>query len=681
MGRSFYRLSPETVVEGFARKNSLYHAPSDSYFSVVQRGGRYFQVRYQIDPTGRRVNEMEMSIDYVMGSGNHARAYLHRLESGRLVELPIGWYAEKGGYWGMNPGYDRPDHDGFRRPITYECMFCHNAYPKIPPGHERPFSEAVYEGELPVGIDCERCHGDGVEHVKLAGAAGAGAVAIRRAIVNPKRLSPNRQMDLCMSCHLETTSFPLPNALQRYERGPFSFRAGEKLEDFLLNFDHAPEAGRQDKFEIVSAAYRLRQSACFLKSGGQLTCVTCHSPHRQETRAGYNSTCRSCHGASGHVTAQADCVNCHMPKRRTEDVIHASVTDHLVAARMPAAGRLAERRENRDAYQGPVVPYYPSKLTGAEGGLYLAVAQVKQGSNRKQGLIDLGELLAQHRPARAEWYLEMAEALETDGQLERSASFYREAVSRDPSSGYMQQRLGTALRKLGRGAEAIPALRRSVQLEPERAMNWHELGMVYRSLNRNDDAIAALTKAVSLDPLLAEGFNNLGVLRLSEADLREAIRIKPDYADAHSNLAGLLGQSGRGEEARTEYEAALRWKPGDARTRFAYALLLGQTGRYDEARRELERVVETDPAFGEARETLGDVWMGVGDTQRAMVQYREAARLQPGSARAHFGLGAALAKMGDRTAAAEHLRRSAEDPAWKDKSEELLRQLENPVQR
>ena len=46
----------------------------------------------------------------------------------------------------MNPGYDRPDHDGFRRKIAYDCMFCHNAYPQIPAGHDQPFAEPVYPG-------------------------------------------------------------------------------------------------------------------------------------------------------------------------------------------------------------------------------------------------------------------------------------------------------------------------------------------------------------------------------------------------------------------------------------------------------------------------------------------------------------------------------------------------------
>ena len=53
-----------------------------------------------------------------------------------LQQLPLGWYAEKGGYWAMNPGYDRPEYQGSTRVIHYECMFCHNAYPRIPEGHQ-----------------------------------------------------------------------------------------------------------------------------------------------------------------------------------------------------------------------------------------------------------------------------------------------------------------------------------------------------------------------------------------------------------------------------------------------------------------------------------------------------------------------------------------------------------------
>jgi hypothetical protein len=47
------------------------------------------------------------------------------------------------------------NHEGFRRALSYDCMFCHNGYPEIPAGNEQPFAEPVYAGSLPEGIGCQ----------------------------------------------------------------------------------------------------------------------------------------------------------------------------------------------------------------------------------------------------------------------------------------------------------------------------------------------------------------------------------------------------------------------------------------------------------------------------------------------------------------------------------------------
>src|SRR5439155_10338721 len=145
-----------------------------------------------------------------------------------------------------------------------ECLFCHNGYPA---------GERILEG-----IDCQRCHGPGGAHVTAAGSGRATAESIRGAILNPARLGRDRQLEICMQCHLETTSRPLPNAIRRFDRVPFSYRPGEPLGEYFLYFDHAPGTGHEDKFEIAHAAYRLRKSACFQAS--QMTCTTCHNPHQ-----------------------------------------------------------------------------------------------------------------------------------------------------------------------------------------------------------------------------------------------------------------------------------------------------------------------------------------------------------------------------------------------------------------
>jgi predicted CXXCH cytochrome family protein len=705
MGRSFYRPSPETMVEDFTHKNTFYHQPSDSYFTMLQRDGKYYQRRYQIDSSGKQVNVMEKQIDYVMGSGNHSRAYLHQTAGNALVELPLAWYAEKGGYWAMNPGYDRPDHDGFRRPITYDCMFCHNAYPAIPPGHELPFAQAVYAGALPEGIDCQRCHGPGSRHAKLAATAGAKREDIRAAITNPSRLNAQRQMEVCMQCHLETTSFPLPNAIQRYERGPFSYRPGEPLSDFILNFDHAPGTGRDDKFEIVNAAYRLRRSACFLKSNGpesksRMLCTTCHNPHDiprgEDAARHYTAVCRQCHASSfdqqvaaGKHTRATACVDCHMPKRRTEDVVHVVATDHYIQRQKPAADLLAERPERQEtganAYRGPVVLYYPETLLHTpENELDLAVAQVKQSSNLAAGIERLTAAITKYSPARAEYYLELADALQNSGQLEKALAEYREAVRRNPKFAFGLLKLGTALRRSGQYPEAAEVLRRAASMEPERAVTWHELGMTYQTLGKSTDAVTAISRAVALDPDLPEAHNNLGIIWFAEGQqaraetaFREAIGIRPAYADAHGNLANLLSGAGNLAEARDQFEIALRLRPGDAATRYNYAMLLGRTGRFDEAQRELEACLRADPEFADAHQLLGDLLLAKSQARDAIPHYREAVRINPESGRAQLALGTALAATGDVDGAVPHLQKAAggTDAATREQAAALLRQL------
>ena len=206
---------------------------------------------------------VEKQVDYVIGSGNHVRTYLNRTAQGTLVELPVSWYAEKGGYWAMSPGYDRPNQEDFRRTIVSECLFCHDAYPASGQTSNLEGSEPLFGDRLPEGIDCQRCHGPGRAHIEAAGSGHAKPEEIRRTIVNPARLDRERQLEVCMQCHLETSSRPLPNKLPRYDHEPFAYKPGEPLADYFTFFDHAKGAGRDDNFEIAHAAYRLRKSACF----------------------------------------------------------------------------------------------------------------------------------------------------------------------------------------------------------------------------------------------------------------------------------------------------------------------------------------------------------------------------------------------------------------------------------
>jgi len=702
MSRSFYRATPANMGD-FDGGASFYHRASDRYYQMLRRGDLYFCRRFQKGPDGSEFNVVEVRIDYVMGSGNHARSYLSRTEQNRLIQLPVTWYPDashpaRPGVLAISPGYDRADHLDFRRKIGYDCFFCHNAYPKLPPGSDTPGADPVYPAQLPEGIDCQRCHGPGSAHVEAA-QQRRPAAEVRPAIVNPARLPRDRQLEVCMQCHLETTSFVLPASIQRYSRGSFSYVPGQPLADFMLHFDHAKGTGHDDKFEIVSAAYRLRQSKCF-ESSGVLVCTTCHNPHRtprdQEAASRYTAACTQCHQSrlesligSGQHPNRPDCVVCHMGRRRTDDVVHAVMTDHRILGRQPDRDLLAPLAERHDiegvSYRGEVVLYYPqSPAISADRDLYLAAAQVAQKSNLEAGIAQLDAALRTYRPERPEFYAVLAQALASLGRRDQAISMYRTALEHDPRFLPALRALGAELSKAGDTNQAVATLEQARALGPGDAATLHELGLAYHELGRNSEALSALRDAIRSDPDLPEIRNSLANIQLEMGDrdqareeLREAIRQQPDFAAGHANLGNVLAASGDLAQAQHEYQIAVRLDPSNPAARYGYGASLASQSHFMEAEKQLEEAVRLSPDYAEALAILGDLCARRGQLQLAMTRYQGALRSRPRFGRAHLGLGATLAANHDVTGAREHLTVAAQDPDpdVRQEAQELLRQL------
>ena len=126
----------------------------------------------------------------------------------------------------------------------------------------------------------------------------------------------------------------------------------------------------------------------------------------------------------------------------------------------------------------------------------------------------------------------------------------------------------------------------------------------------------------------------------------EALRIRPNYAEAHVNLATILRRLGKMNESEGEYRAALSLQPDNVEAHSGYgALLLGQ-GRVNEALREFEEVVELRPEFANGHYDLGRMFATLGRRDEAMAQFSEAIRLRPDHAEAHHSLGVALVSRG-----------------------------------
>lgn len=94
MGSSVSLPSPSSTIENYREKNTVYHQPSGLYYTMLERNGIFYQRRHEVGFNGKETNIVEERVDYVIGSGNHARSYLHRVPDGKLFELPVTWYSE-----------------------------------------------------------------------------------------------------------------------------------------------------------------------------------------------------------------------------------------------------------------------------------------------------------------------------------------------------------------------------------------------------------------------------------------------------------------------------------------------------------------------------------------------------------------------------------------------------------
>lgn len=126
--------------------------------------------------------------------------------------------------------------------------------------------------------------------------------------------------------------------------------------------------------------------------------------------------------------------------------------------------------------------------------------------------------------------------------------------------------LGATEFRLGHHEEAERLLSRSLLIKPDNPTAWCNLGILYLEKNEPMRALAAMAQAVVYAPTDPVARNYLGVAAgrnrwfdAAEAELRRAIELNPDYADAHFNLAVfcLERQPPARELARRHYQKAL----------------------------------------------------------------------------------------------------------------------------
>jgi len=164
---------------------------------------------------------------------------------------------------------------------------------------------------------------------------------------------------------------------------------------------------------------------------------------------------------------------------------------------------------------------------------------------------------------------------------------------------------------------------------------------------------ACYREALRLRPDYPEAHNNLAVtlrvlgqLEEAEQHYRAALRLRAGYPDAHHNLAVLLMGSGRFAEAATHFEGALAARPDFVNALHGYANLLRMEGRLDASRRRFEEALRLRPGSGRLRNDYALLLEDMDQLEEAARQYRQAIRTEP-AATCHYNFALLLERVGE----------------------------------
>ena len=184
-------------------------------------------------------------------------------------------------------------------------------------------------------------------------------------------------------------------------------------------------------------------------------------------------------------------------------------------------------------------------------------------------------------------------------------TLYRETISRNPSCWMAHNNLGNVLAKVpGRSEEAIQEYQTALRMKPDNAEAHYDL--------------AALLFASDLPAAIAH--------------YQAAVQAKPEFAAAHANLGTALARiPSRLPEAIAEYKTAIRLEPRLAVTHFDLANTLSQMpDRSPEAIAEYQKAIELNPDFLEARYNLALALAKLpGRSRETIAQLEVVLRMRP----------------------------------------------------
>lgn len=298
--------SANTVSGSFKNGSNSFSFSKNIKVVMEKRDSGLYQVAYA---NGKEINAQRFGITF---GGVKAETYLY-WKGNQLYQLPISYFKAIHS-WTNSPGYDSTFAD-FTRPITIGCLECHSSYVKeLAPTVNTAQATDFNKGTLILGVDCERCHGPGDDHVYYQTTHPEDKQA--KHIITYASLTRDQKINMCTVCHSGSSGTML--------RSTFGYKPNDNLSDYKIeDIFQTSDPARLDVHANQSKL--LTSSKCFINS--KMDCATCHNVHNNERQqiSMYSQKCINCHSITEHNFCKMpqvisgliknNCIDCHMPAK------------------------------------------------------------------------------------------------------------------------------------------------------------------------------------------------------------------------------------------------------------------------------------------------------------------------------------------------------------------------------
>ena len=559
MGQSWFHATRDKSAATYGDHALIYDSLANLYYKPHWDQDSLYITEFRLDGMDTTHKRL-LPIKYIVGSGQHTNSHIIDV-NGFLRQAPITFYTQKG-IWDLAPGFDSKLSQRVNRIVGLECMSCHNNYPEFEEKSENKFTS------VPMGIQCERCHGPGEEHVrrKLSGERVDTSQGPDLSIVNPKRLSKELQMSICRRCHAQGV------AILKEGKSFFDFKPGRHLTEvmdvFLPRYD-----GAQTQFIMASHADRTAMSECYKKS--DMTCISCHNPHvsvKATPIATFNQACINCHSSNAQSLCtvqeserisinQNNCSSCHMPESPSIDIPHVTVHDHFI--------------------RKPVSALEKSKIENFVGLKCITTNAAVSAKTRARAFLKYHESFQSDPYLLDSVKIQLDQIVDVEEKLEELVHYYylksnygeiRKLLNANAATNFDDAwsfyRVGEAYSQNGDMGAAEKFFDSALELKPLNFDFQNKKAAVLIAKNRLEEADAILSVIIENDPWHFAALSNRGFMFMKMGEAKEskrmldrALAVNPDYVQGLMNKAAWLFGMSQMDELKRTVERVLQLEP------------------------------------------------------------------------------------------------------------------------